>query len=84
MSVLQWVNSIAELDPALNTAIGSLAAAISMAIITVVSYYFPKDHSKFDEYEFFNNLEDEEFYISQKKKKKKNKRPKALENGEHE
>lgn len=52
--------SSAVLDPAWSTAIGSLAAAISMAIITIVSYYFPKDHTKFDEYE-----------LGSKKKKRK-------------
>lgn len=55
MIVMEWgdtfFNMNAMLDPAWSTAIGSLAAAISMAIITIVSYYFPKDHTKFDEYE---------------------------------
>lgn len=53
MNVMEWVKiSLADLDPAISTAIGSITAAISMAIITIVSYYFPKDHSKFDEYEY--------------------------------
>ena len=53
MNVMEWVKvSLADLDPAINTAIGSITAAISMAIITIVSYYFPKDHTKFDEYEY--------------------------------
>ncbi len=62
--MMGWGNnffySSAVLDPAWSTAIGSLAAAISMAIITIVSYYFPKDHTKFDEYE-----------LGSKKKKRK-------------
>lgn len=66
MSVMEWgdifFNTNAVLDPAWSTAIGSLAAAISMAIITIVSYYFPKDHTKFDEYE-----------IGEKKRKRKKK-----------
>lgn len=53
MNVLEWAKvSLADLDPAISTAIGSITAAISMAIITIVSYYFPKDHTKFDEYEY--------------------------------
>ena len=52
MSVPEWADLTAALDPAWNTALGSLSAAVSMAIITIVSYYFPKDHNKFDEYDY--------------------------------
>lgn len=52
MSVPKWADLLSDLDPAWNTALGSLSAAVSMAIITIVSYYFPKDHSKFDEYDY--------------------------------
>lgn len=76
MSVMEWgdifFNSDAMLDPAWSTAIGSLAAAISMAIITIVSYYFPKDHTKFDEYEI----------VDKKKKRKKKQLEVAEEDGE--
>lgn len=72
MSVMEWGDSFfninAMLDPAWSTAIGSLAAAISMAIITIVSYYFPKDHTKFDEYE-----------IGEKKRKRKKKQLEVAE-----
>lgn len=76
MSVMEWGDSFfninAMLDPAWSTAIGSLAAAISMAIITIVSYYFPKDHTKFDEYEI----------VDKKKKRKKKQLEVAEEDGE--
>lgn len=70
MNVMEWASPmIADLDPAINTAIGSITAAISMAIITIVSYYFPKDHNKFDEYDL----------PKPRRKRKKNKRQMALE-----
>ena len=72
MNAIQvWDKLIAELDPSLSTAIGTLTAAISMAIVTIVSYYFPKDRSKFDEYEVG----------TRKKKKRKQKQIVAEENG---
>ena len=71
---MEWVKTIfADMDPAVNTAIGSLTAAISMAIITIVSYYFPKDHSKFDEYEPYTPS------VSKKKKRKRRKIQKEME-----
>lgn len=71
MSVLEWAKSlVAELDPAWNTALGSISAAVSMAIITIVSYYFPKDHNKFDEYDYEDR---------RPRKKRKRRKPEPVE-----
>lgn len=37
------------MDPAIAQAISIIAGAIAMAIVSIVSYYFPKDHDRFDE-----------------------------------
>lgn len=41
--------TIAAMDPAVAQAIGSLSGALSVLIIAIASYYFPKDHDKFDD-----------------------------------
>jgi hypothetical protein len=38
----------ASLDPAVTQAISLLSGALAMAIISIVSYYFPKGHDRFD------------------------------------
>ena len=35
-------------NPAIAQAISIIAGAIAMAIVSIVSYYFPKDHDRFD------------------------------------
>jgi hypothetical protein len=48
--MLTWANnSIAVLDPAIAQAIATIAGAIAMLIISMASYYFPKDRDRFDE-----------------------------------
>lgn len=39
---------MAVIDPALGQALSILAGAIAMAIVSIVSYYFPKGHDRFD------------------------------------
>ena len=47
------------IDPALGQALSILAGAIAMAIVSIVSYYFPKDHDRFDKYEHKDDDDDE-------------------------
>lgn len=42
---------MATIDPALGQALSILAGAVAMAIVSIVSYYFPKGHDRFDERE---------------------------------
>lgn len=39
------------MDPALAQAIGTIAGAIAMAIVAIVSYYFPRGRDRFDDEE---------------------------------
>ena len=46
---VDWTTTAAVLDPALSQAIATLAGALAMLIISMASYYFPKDRSRFDD-----------------------------------
>ena len=46
---MDWTTTAAVLDPALSQAIATLAGALAMLIISMASYYFPKDRSRFDD-----------------------------------
>lgn len=39
---------MAAIDPVLGQALSILAGAVAMAIVSIVSYYFPKGHDRFD------------------------------------
>lgn len=51
---------MAEIDPALGQALSILAGAIAMAIVSIVSYYFPKGHDRFDHHHRVNEDEAED------------------------
>lgn len=42
---------MAVIDPVLGQALSILAGAVAMAIVSIVSYYFPKGHDRFDRVE---------------------------------
>lgn len=46
---MRWETTSAVLDPALSQAIATLAGALAMLIISMASYYFPKDRNRFDD-----------------------------------
>lgn len=39
---------VSALDPAVSQAIATIAGAVSMLIISLTSYYFPRGHDRFD------------------------------------
>jgi hypothetical protein len=50
---------VAVIDPVLGQALSILAGAVAMAIVSIVSYYFPKGHDRFDERERRHDDDDE-------------------------
>lgn len=51
---------MAMIDPALGQALSILAGAIAMAIVSIVSYYFPKGHDRFDHHHHRANEDEAE------------------------
>ena len=51
---------MAEIDPSLGQALSILAGAIAMAIVSIVSYYFPKGHDRFDHHRHVQDDDDDE------------------------
>ena len=58
---------MAAIDPVLGQALSILAGAVAMAIVSIVSYYFPKGHDRFDAVERrHDDDDDDESYKSRK------------------
>lgn len=51
---------MAVIDPVLGQALSILAGAIAMAIVSIVSYYFPKGHDRFDHKDKHRHDDDDE------------------------